>query len=162
MGFDSGSQRLENVRAAYPIHSAADDEDKVDISKDRYDLSTFSGRLQHFYTTTSPLTLLASSEKLKASQEYVNHIESQFPKDKSESYFVSRAEAERYWKALQLVQSSMHPDTGEVIPLPFRMSAFAPTNLLVVGGMLSPNNGLAAVIFWQWVNQSLNVAVNYR
>lgn len=42
------------------------------------------------------------------------------------------------------------------------MSAFVPTNLLVVGGMLNPSNGLAAVIFWQWVNQSLNVAVNYR
>jgi hypothetical protein len=162
MGLVSGAQRYEKVKAAYPIHASNEEDDKVDISKGRYDLSTFSGRLQHFYTTTSPLTLLASSEKLKESQEYVNHIESQFPKDKSKPFLVSKEEAEKYWKALQLVQSSMHPDTGQVIPLPFRMSAFAPTNLLVVGGMLSPNNGLAAVIFWQWVNQSLNVAVNYR
>lgn len=92
----------------------------------------------------------------------MNAIQSRFPKDKSKPYHVSKEEAEKYWKAQQLVQSSMHPDTGEVIPLPFRMSAFVPTNLLVVGGMLSPNNGLPAVIFWQWVNQSLNVAVNYR
>lgn len=50
---------------------------------------------------------------------------------------------------------------GEVIPLPFRMSAFVPTNLLVLAGMLRPNPTLVSVIFWQWINQSLNVAVNY-
>lgn len=125
-------------------------------------LGLTAGRLQHFYTTTSPLTLFAGSQRLKESQDYVNSIESKFPKDKSKPYLVSKEEAEKYWNAQQLVQSSMHPDTGEVISLPFRMSAFVPTNLLVVGGMLSPNNALPAVIFWQWVNQSLNVAVNYR
>jgi len=36
-------------------------------------------------------------------------------------------------------------DSGDVIPLPFRMSAFVPTNLLVVGGMLTPNPTLATV-----------------
>ncbi len=48
-----------------------------------------------------------------------------------------------------------------MILLPFRMAAFVPTNLLVVGGMLMPNPSLAGIVFWQWVNQSLNVAVNY-
>lgn len=52
-------------------------------------------------------------------------------------------------------------DTGLPIPLPFRMSAFVPTNLLIVGGMLMPNQGIKSIIFWQWANQSLNVAVNY-
>lgn len=36
------------------------------------------------------------------------------------------------------------------------MSAFVPTNLLIVGGMLMPNPSLKGVIFWQWANQSLN------
>lgn len=40
------------------------------------------------------------------------------------------------WKAKQLVDSSIHPDTGEPVPLPFRMSAFVPTNMLIVAGML--------------------------
>lgn len=60
------------------------------------------------------------------------------------------------WKAKQLVDSSLHPDTGKPVPLPFRMSAFVPTNLLIVGGMLMPNPTLKSVIFWQWANQSLN------
>lgn len=29
-----------------------------------------------------------------------------------------------------VVNSSIHPDTGEPVPLPFRMSAFVPTNLV--------------------------------
>lgn len=40
------------------------------------------------------------------------------------------------------------------------MSAFMPTNLVIVAGMLTPNPSLGSVIFWQWMNQSLNVCVN--
>ena len=36
------------------------------------------------------------------------------------------------------------------------MSAFVPTNILIIGGMLMPNPSLKGVIFWQWANQSLN------
>lgn len=55
-----------------------------------------------------------------------------------------------------VVDSSLHPDTGLPVPLPFRMSAFVPTNILIIGGMLMPNPSLKGVIFWQWANQSLN------
>lgn len=162
---------LTVARHRYNVHSVAEssasseytpESDMVDITKDRYDLSTFSGRLQHFASVTSPLTLLASNSELKAAQELVSAYESKFPSNRTTgTYFVTRQEAAKYWKAKQLVDSSVHPDTGEVILLPFRMAAFVPTNLLVVGGMLLPNPSLASIVFWQWVNQSLNVAVNY-
>ena len=38
-----------------------------------------------------------------------------------------------------LVHSSIHPDTGELIFLPFRMASFVPTNLLITAGLLIPN-----------------------
>ncbi|KAE8215015.1 hypothetical protein CF327_g1640 [Tilletia walkeri] len=133
----------------------------IDITKDRYNLTTFSGRLQHFFSVTSPLTLFASTEKLVDARKLVDDTEAQFPRDRKRGqYVVSREQAEKYWKAQQLVQSSVHPDTGDVVPLPFRMSAFVPTNLLVVGGMLGAST-LRQTIFWQWANQSLNVLVNY-
>ena len=37
------------------------------------------------------------------------------------------------------------------------MSAFVPTNLVIVAGMLLPNPSLKSVVFWQVANQSLNV-----
>jgi hypothetical protein len=60
-----------------------------------------------------------------------------------------------------VVDSTFHPDTGEKIFLPFRMASFVPTNTLIVAGMLMPNPTTTSILFWQWVNQSVNVAFNY-
>ena len=38
----------------------------------------------------------------------------------------------------------LHPQTGEKIFLPFRMSAFAPLNIAVVAGCGAPRGGRAA------------------
>ncbi|KAI9489683.1 Tricarboxylate/iron carrier [Zychaea mexicana] len=59
-----------------------------------------------------------------------------------------------------MVDSTLHPDTGEPILLPFRMSCFVPTNMVLVLGMLTPNPTIKTTIFWQWANQSVNVAFN--
>lgn len=40
------------------------------------------------------------------------------------------------------------------------MSCFVPTNMLVAAGMLMPNPTVKSIIFWQWANQSINVAFN--
>ncbi|KAF9343069.1 hypothetical protein BGX34_007267 [Mortierella sp. NVP85] len=41
------------------------------------------------------------------------------------------------------------------------MACFVPTNLIVAAGMLMPNPSIKSIIFWQWANQSVNVAFNY-
>ena len=46
------------------------------------------------------------------------------------------------WHAKKVVDSTLHPDTGTPIPLPFRMSAFVLTNLVVTAGMLTPGLGV--------------------
>jgi len=58
------------------------------------------------------------------------------------------------------VQSAVHPDTGDNIPLVFRMSTFMPSNLPITAGMLLSGTGRAQV-FFQWANQSYNAGVNY-
>ncbi|KAI9636214.1 Tricarboxylate/iron carrier [Dioszegia hungarica] len=136
-------------------------ENRFDISKPRFDLETYSGRLRYFYSTTSPLTLLASSAKLEQAQHDVKRYEGLIKERGREGYWVGEKERDEYWKAKQLTNSSLHPDTGKPVPLPFRMSAFVPTNLIICAGMLMPNASLRSVIFWQWANQTLNVAVNY-
>ena len=79
------------------------------------------------------------------------------------------------WDAQTLVQSAVHPDTGEIIPKPFRMSGYVPFNLPVCSskfftfqplylqilvGLLVPQ-GTAATAFWQWTNQTHNALINY-
>jgi hypothetical protein len=51
-------------------------------------------------------------------------------------------------------------DTGEPVFLPFRMSCFVLSNLVVTAGMLQPGLGTAGIVGWQIANQSLNVAIN--
>lgn len=52
------------------------------------------------------------------------------------------------------------PDTGEPVFLPFRMSCFVISNLVVTAGMLTPGLGTTGTLLWQITNQSLNVAIN--
>lgn len=54
----------------------------------------------------------------------------------------------------------MRKDTGEPVFLPFRMSSFVITNLVVTAGMLQPGLQTPGIIAWQIANQSLNVAIN--
>ena len=70
------------------------------------------------------------------------------------------------WKDLLLIhkyflKAIIHPDTGEKIPMPFRMSGFVPFGSPIVVGMIMPTNSLLVTSFWQWFNQSLNAGVNF-
>ena len=64
------------------------------------------------------------------------------------------------WQAKKIVDSTLHPDTGQPVFLPARMSCFVISNLVVTGGMLTPNLRTRGTLFWQITNQTLNVAIN--
>lgn len=51
-------------------------------------------------------------------------------------------------------------DTGLPVFLPFRMSCYVFSNLIVTAGMLTPRMGVTGTLLWQITNQSLNVAIN--
>ncbi|KAI9203505.1 Tricarboxylate/iron carrier [Polychytrium aggregatum] len=126
----------------------------IDLSKPRYDQSTYWGRLRHFSEITSPTTLFTTDAELERAKQILRDY-------KAGILQLSDEEEEKLWRAKRLVDSTIHPDTGEKVVLPFRMAAFVPTNVLIVAGMLLPNPSIASIIFWQWVNQSVNVAFNY-
>jgi len=65
------------------------------------------------------------------------------------------------WSAKKIIDSTIHPDTGEPVFLPFRMSCFVLTNLAVTAGMLTPGLGTAGTLAWQITNQSVNVGFNF-
>lgn len=81
------------------------------------------------------------------------------------------------WQAKKVIDSTLHPgmvcypgsigivlkpwsDTGQPVFLPFRMSSFVISNLIVTAGMLTPGMGTTGTLLWQITNQSLNVAIN--
>ncbi|KAI8924186.1 Tricarboxylate/iron carrier [Entophlyctis helioformis] len=126
---------------------------EIDLTKPRYDQSTYWGRLRHFSEVTDPRNLLASDAQLQAAKRLVS--------DHISGVRAPGVTDEQLWQAKKLVDSTFHPDTGEKVLLPFRMASFVPTNVPIIAAMLLPAPGIASIVFWQWVNQSVNVAFNY-
>lgn len=121
-----------------------------ELPQSRYDLSTYKGRVLHTIQITDPRTLLTSRAQLESSRAVV------------EAYRRGeRPLSESVWSAKKVLDATVHPETGLPILLPFRMSCFVLTNLVVTAGMLTPNMGTRGILFWQVTNQSVNVAFNY-
>ncbi|KAL1593985.1 Sideroflexin FSF1 [Nothophoma quercina] len=122
-----------------------------DLPSSQFDLTTYWGRVQHAANISDPRTLFTSSAGLEDAKQVVTAYKTG----------KIREMTPELWSAKKIIDSTIHPDTGEPVLLPFRMSAFVLSNLIVTGGMLTPNLSTAGTLGWQVANQSLNVAINY-
>lgn len=122
----------------------------VPIPDSKYDLSTYWGRVKHCAEISDPTMLLTTSKDIQNAKlkiwEYRNGVVPSMTPE--------------LWRAKKVLDSTIHPDTGETVFLPFRMSSCVLSNLVVTSGMLTPNLKTAGTLFWQIANQSLNVAIN--
>ncbi|KAL6070336.1 Sideroflexin-5 [Balamuthia mandrillaris] len=131
-------------------------------NRPKYDQSHFLGRLRHFMDITDPTTLLTPEARLQESLRLLQAYQAgTLPLPPNPSPAELKAMEERLWRAKKLKDAILHPDTGEKIPMPFRMSGFVPFGSITVIGMLLPNPTVPSIIFWQWLNQTHNAAVNY-
>lgn len=101
---------------------------KRELPESRYDLGTYWGRVQHTLEITDPSTLFAGSAGLNHSKQLIAKYKQGELKEMTPEL----------WKAKKIVDSTIHPDTGEPVVLPFRMSCFVLSNLIVTAGMLTP------------------------
>ncbi|KAJ5902556.1 hypothetical protein N7495_003084 [Penicillium taxi] len=121
-----------------------------DLPVSQYDLSTYWGRVRHAADISDPRMLLVSSAGLEHSKRLIslykqNQIQEMTPE---------------LWRAKKVVDSTLHPDNGKPVMMPFRMSGYVLSNLFVTAGMLTPGLQTTGTLLWQIANQSLNVAVN--
>ncbi|EXJ92648.1 hypothetical protein A1O3_01200 [Capronia epimyces CBS 606.96] len=121
-----------------------------DLPASQYDLSTYWGRVLQAAQITDPRTLFVSKSGLEHAKQVVTAYKTGQTKEVTPEL----------WTAKKIVDSTLHPDTGEPVFLPFRMSCFVISNLVVTAGMLTPNLGTRGTVAWQIINQSLNVAIN--
>lgn len=83
----------------------------------RFPQNTYVGRCRHFFQVINPSNLLINDTELAAAQATLAHFKSHGR--------TAGVSDEQLWSAKLVRDSTVHPDTGEKIPLPFRMSAFA-------------------------------------
>lgn len=126
---------------------------KFVLGKSRYNLDTFMGRFNQNMDIIDPRTLFVSNEKLNESIKLLDDF-----KTGKINPSVTNGQL---WEAQKITQSTLHPDTGEKIFMPFRMSGYVPFNSPILAGLLMPAPTMAQTIFWQWLNQSHNACVNY-
>lgn len=122
----------------------------VQLPESRYDLATYFGRVRHCADISDPTMLLNTSLDIAAAKNVVWDYKNG----------VIPAMTPQLWRAKKILDLAIHPDTGETVFLPFRMSSCVLSNLVVTAGMLTPGLGTAGTLFWQIANQSLNVAIN--
>uniref|UniRef100_A0A8R1XQE7 Sidoreflexin n=2 Tax=Onchocerca TaxID=6281 RepID=A0A8R1XQE7_ONCVO len=125
---------------------------KFCLNKPRFPQDTFLGRYLHFLDVIDPRTLFTSEEKLRSSIELLNNYKA------GKTRLVSD---QQLWEAQKIKMAILHPDTGEKIFPPFRMSGFVPFGWITLTGMLLPNPSWLSILFWQWLNQTHNALVNY-
>ena len=64
--------------------------------------------------------------------------------------------------AQTVTSTAIHPDTGHMLPWVFRFSSFLPVNIPISFGFIFTAPTPFNTIFWQWVNQTYNAALNYE
>ena len=125
-----------------------DDVPKFSLDGDRYDQSTYWGRLQQIAEEVDVRTLLISDDTLVRSQALLADFQAQ-------GALPDGATDADMWEAKRVVNAIIHKPTGEKMNPLGRMSGFIVVNVPICAGMLmhGPTSPMAA-LFWQFMNQS--------
>lgn len=99
----------------------------VDLSKPKYDQSTYINRAKHFFLLTNPLNLLASDADLDNAKRIITEYKS------GKTQIDGCKSVDDLWDAKYVYDSAFHPDTGEKMIIYGRMSAQVPMNTLITG-----------------------------
>ena len=83
-------------------------------------------------------------DEQKAKEEQAKQI--------GQKVWLSNPEIEKLREAKRVVDSSIHPDTQQINPIPMRLCAFVPMNLPINYGFILAPPTTANTIFWQWIN----------
>jgi hypothetical protein len=117
----------------------------------RFSQAEFSGRFCRMLLACDPRLLFYSDEEVQQASKLLQDA-SQYRHD--------RTMDRTLWEAKRMMEAALHPDTGETIPRPFRMSGFVPYNGPICVSMIASTSTMP-LLFWSWINQSQNALVNY-
>ncbi|XP_067909104.1 sideroflexin-4 isoform X2 [Heterodontus francisci] len=123
---------------------------EVNVGQWRREQSFFH-RLLQWLDILDPSTLLASNKEIENARTLLHY---------SIPSLKETVKDEKIKEALKLILSSVHPDTGDVLPTIFRASAFMPFAATLVVAMLLPHRGMKPAVFWQFLFQSYNAGFN--
>lgn len=140
-----------SIAAAGVEYSTADSCLPYSTNGQRFDQNSFQNRFFRMLLACDPRLLLYSESEVRQAQSLLKE---------AHEHANDRRMDRTLWEARRIVDAALHPDTGEVIPRPFRMSGYVPYNGPICVAMIA-STSTAPLLFWSWVNQSQNALVNY-
>ena len=105
-----------------------------DPKQQRFDQSTFTGRLSKMLLACDPSLLFNSDKEVKRCKAMVDDYQLHLT-NLPEGVSVTEM-SRKLWEAQRVASSALHPDTGDTIPHPFRMSGYVPFNSPIVAGII--------------------------
>jgi len=120
---------------------------------DRYDQAVFSGRVKHFAASMHPRYFAAPEASVKAARDLLEEYRTKGQGKHSDA---------ELWEARQMVEATVHPQTGEPVFPTFRVSACIPIWTPMAAGMLlSPATPFFRIL-WQFFNNSYDAGFAYH
>jgi tricarboxylate carrier len=133
------------------------------LNGDKYNQNTYYGRFQKMLDLVDPRTLFYTQQDLYNAQKVLLDYKNQQQNDtidKNDTNTNVNDNELLLWKCKKIRDTMIHPDTGEIIPRPFRMSGFLPFNSPICLGALMATTP-ATILCSQWLNQTHNALINY-
>ena len=112
-----------------------------------YNLDSFWGRFQYYREVVSPEKSFYSEQTISNYAKEARALEQAKMNEKGEA-MLTKDEYEEYRMKKIIMAASVSPDTGETISWPTRTSAFVPTNIPIIVGMLTSPPTQVYTIFW--------------
>ena len=133
------------------------------FDKPFYDLNTYVGRFKNVWASTNPLLFLVTNNQINNAKASLEHYKQQEVKarERGESLLLTQKEISSIKYYDSVVRSSVHPDTGDIIPRYMRFSAYLYANIPINFGLLLSAPTTFNIMLWQWINQTYYVGVNY-
>jgi tricarboxylate carrier len=133
------------------------------LDQPEYDQGTFLGRFKTLVKVQNPFNTFARKSVIENYQRMIekqrqiednavlNGVQTMLPKEK----------IDELRKAKYVVDSSVHPDTKEIIKPFQRFCSYSFVNIPILFGMIISRQTTANIVLWQWVNQTYNAILNY-
>lgn len=131
-----------------------------DFAAPQFDQSTYWGRVRTLFNTQNSLNFFLPTSTVAQAKSLVGDLNTRKEQGSSILSWTGK-EIERINRAKNIVASSYHPDTGELIPRPMRLWSYASMSIPVQFGLLLSKPTVFNIIFWQWANQTYSAGVNY-
>jgi hypothetical protein len=136
----------------------------TNASDQRFSQDTFQGRFSRMLLACDPYLLIYTETQIQNSKQILLDYDAGLLKSKANAEYsklnITTEQTHVLWEARRIVESAIHPDTGEVIPRPFRMSGYVPYNGPICVSMVASSTTIP-ILFWSWINQTQNALVNY-